>query len=173
MASKIILEQGVGDKAGKTGCGTVEGYVGYYNYGNINSYGAGDEIWKSGLEHAKKVGWTNPIVAVNELAYFIKESYIDRGQNTIYSTKYNFDDNGNLHHQYMTNFTGAYTEAKNVCDSYITGGLMDLPHTFVIPVYENMPEKLCQMPDESAYVNENDINARKREMNIAYDEESR
>ena len=171
LASKILLEQGGGDIAGKTGCGTVDGYVGYYNYGNINSYGKDDEIWKTGLEHAKEAGWTDPITSVEALARFIKEKYIDNGQKTIYSIKYNFDNNGILSHQYMTNFTGAYTEASKVSNCFKNYDLLDSQYFFVIPVYENMPDKPCQMPDGSAYLEEEYINGGIMHKEKDYDEE--
>ena len=72
---------------------------------------------------------------------------MNRGQDIVYLTKYNFDENGKPYHQYMTNFSGAYSEAQKNADKYRSENLMNEPYNFVIPVYENMPEKLCQMPD--------------------------
>ena len=158
LASKIMTEQGQGETASSTACGTVDGYLGLYNYGNVNSYGYGDQVWISGLEWAKASGWTTPEISVNALAEFLKENYINMGQNTVYLTKYNFDINGNPTHQYMTNFTGAYTEAQHVVDKYKSENLLNNPYTFAIPVYENMPEKLSQMPDEATYVDSSKIN---------------
>lgn len=159
LASKIILEQGIGASAGPTGCGMMKDYVGYYNYGNIQSYGKGDEIWRSGLEYAKEKEWTTPEKCIDALAEFIKNKYLDVGQNTIYRTKYNFDKDGNLYHQYMTNFTGAYTETKKISGDYKKMGLMEQSRRFIIPVYENMPDELSKMPGESKYIDDKDINS--------------
>lgn len=147
LASKIILEQGSNNTASNTARGDLEGYLGLYNYGNVNSYGFGEQIWKSGLESARENGWTTPEISVNALAEFLRENYMNRGQDIVYLTKYNFDANGKPYHQYMTNFSGAYSEAQKNADKYRSENLMNEPYNFVIPVYENMPEKLCQMPD--------------------------
>ena len=158
LASKIIMEQGAGDTASNTAKGTVEGYLGLYNYGNINSYGFGEQIWKSGLESARENGWTTPEISVNALAEFLRENYMNRGQDIVYRTKYNFDTNGNPCHQYMTNFSGAYSEAQKKADKYRSENLMNEPYNFVIPVYKNMPETLCQMPDDSKWLDVSKIN---------------
>ncbi|MBR2743766.1 MAG: hypothetical protein IKE01_00510 [Clostridia bacterium] len=169
LATKIMQEQGSGEQPGKTGRGTTEGYVGYYNYGNINSYGFDSDVWMSGLDFAKKEGWTNPTVSVRALADFVRDVYIDAGQNSIYETKYYISEKGNLK-QYMTNFSAAYNEARRLYKDMDYDEIID----FTIPVYENMPKELCRMPAEPSYMNKEYINSENDiEVEITYNEESK
>jgi len=74
---------------------------------------------------------------------FIGSSYIHLGQDTVYLQKFHVVSNngGELFwHQYMTNVLAPYSESKSIYNGYINTGLLNGSMSFVIPVYNNMPE---------------------------------
>ena len=76
------------------------GYYNFYNIGAYNSTAAGGAI-ANGLKYAKNgstnatlnsnslIPWTNRYRAIVGGAYIIGNSYISKGQNTIYLQKFN------------------------------------------------------------------------------------
>lgn len=79
------------------------------------------------------------------------------GQNTIYLQKFDVnDDRGNdlFWHQYMTNVLAPYSEAKSIYNGYQKSGLLETPMSFIIPVYDNMPNLATDSPN----INKNDFN---------------
>ena len=48
-------------------------------------------------------------------------------------------------HEYMTNVSGALDEGRLVRKAY--EDQEDLPVTFEIPVYNNMPDSKCKLPE--------------------------
>ena len=181
-ASAIITEQGIEDvPVAKTGKGTIEGYEGYYNYGNVGAYayaypGVGS-AGECGLIRAQKEGWTSPEVAIDGYIEHEVKSFSQNGKDTKYLRK--FDIKGNGAYVYMTSFAGAYNEAKLLYQ----GSNLDQVHVFKIPVFNNMPEKLCELPGKpgmimdninSEYeisIEQNQVNAENN--NYSHDEEER
>ncbi len=115
---------------------------GYYNYYSIGAYGANP--MENGVIYAKNKGWDNPVKAIVEGASFWGKEYILAKQNTPYLQKYNVNvetKNGLYTHQYMTDITCVYREALGMYDTYKSMKILDNDFTFIIPVYNNMPEE--------------------------------
>lgn len=155
--------------------GIVEGYKGLYNFYNI---GATDSVEvlgniKNGLKYALNgnnanestknkyiIPWNTKERAITGGAIFIGSSYINVGQNTIYLQKFDVNDEkgGSLFwHQYMTNVLAPYSEGKSVYKGYVNTGLLNGDMSFIIPVYNNMPDINIESPDilEKDYENDN------------------
>lgn len=153
LASRIRQEQGAGNAgpmiSGKwTGC---EGKLkGYYNYFNVNAYGATESlIFERGLTYASKHGWTDPEKAILGGANFLSKEYISCGQDTLYLQKFNVADRNNYYsHQYMTNVSASKTEAEEIREAYRDMGMLtkESKIKFKIPVYKNMPTTRAAMP---------------------------
>lgn len=158
LASRLVLEQGKNSTPGSTAKGTYSGYVGYYNFCNVNAWGSGTAaVMANAMSYAKNNGWSDPELSIKGGAKFIAKSYINVGQSTLYLQKYDVDNSdGKLYyHQYMGNVEAAATECKSVKSSYQSLGMLDNSFTFVIPAYENMPDTLCGSPDSTSIVTQN------------------
>lgn len=158
LASRLVLEQGKGSTPGATARGNYTGYVGLYNFCNVNAWGSGTEaVMKNAMTYAQDKGWTDPEASIKGGAKFIAKSYINVGQSTLYLQKYDVDNSdGKLYyHQYMGNVEAAATECKSVKNSYASLGMLDNSFTFVIPVYENMPDTVCGSPNSRSIVTQN------------------
>ena len=150
--------------------GKVEGFKGLYNFYNIGATSSSEPMGaiKNGLQYAKDgkgmsadkkakylIPWDTKEKAITGGAIFIGESYINVGQNTIYLQKFDVNDerNGTLFtHQYMTNVLAPYSESKSTYNGYKNGNILNSNLSFIIPVYENMPN----LPTESPNINPND-----------------
>lgn len=150
--------------------GTVEGFKGLYNFYNIGATSSSEPMGaiKNGLQYAKDgkgmssdkkakylIPWDNKEKAITGGAIFIGESYINVGQNTIYLQKFDVNDErkGTLFtHQYMTNVLAPYSEGKSTYNGYKNGNILNSNLSFLIPIYENMPE----LPTETPNINPND-----------------
>lgn len=150
--------------------GTVEGFRGYYNFYNIGATSSAEPMGaiKNGLQYAKDgrgaseekkakylIPWNTKERAITGGGIFIGESYINVGQNTIYLQKFDVNDDrsSNLFtHQYMTNVLAPYSEAKSTYNGYQNGNILNSNLSFIIPVYENMPD----IPIESPSINSED-----------------
>ncbi len=128
-------------------------YLGYYNYFNVGASGnSAADIIKNGLERAKSSGWTNPELAINGGAEFLKGGYIGNYQDTLYLQKYHVDSNSKYSlygHQYQQNVSAPYTESLDVYDAYEELGILESNFNFIIPVYENMPETISEKPGKN------------------------
>ena len=158
LASRLVLEQGKNSTPGATARGTYSGYVGWYNFCNVNAWGSGTAaVMKNAMTYAQNNGWSNPELSIKGGAKFIAKSYINVGQSTLYLQKYDVDNSdGKLYyHQYMGNVEAAATECKSVKSSYQSLGMLDNSFTFVIPAYENMPDTICGSPDSTSIVTQN------------------
>ncbi len=162
LASRILQEQGQGNSALISG--TYPRYEGYYNYFNIGATGTTDkQVIESGLEYAKgkwgkQLGDDPEQGAYNALwggANFVADSYIKKGQDTLYLQKFNVNPNAYYamySHQYMQNITAPTAEAKSTWNLYNSEKALENSFVFRIPVYENMPEQACPMPTASTNV---------------------
>ncbi len=84
--------------------------------------------------------WTDPYKAIYYGAKYIANGYLTY-QFTMYLQKYNVNaQSGSLYsHEYMTNVSGAASEGYHLYSGYSNAGLLNSPHTFYIPVFNNMP----------------------------------
>ena len=151
--------------------GLVEGFKGLYNFYNIGATSSSEPMGaiKNGLQYAKDgkgasqetknkylIPWNTKERAITGGAIFIGSSYINVGQNTIYLQKFHVSstNGGSLFwHQYMTNVLAPYSESKSIYNGYQKTGILDTSITFIIPVYNNMPE----IPTDSPSINSNDF----------------
>ena len=151
--------------------GKVVGYEGLYNFYNIGATSSSEPMGAiiNGLKYAKNgkgaseatkekylIPWNTKARAITGGAIFIGSSYINLGQNTIYLQKFHVNDTegGELFwHQYMTNVLAPYSESKLIYNGYEKSNLLDSPMSFIIPIYENMPE----LPSLSPAISESDF----------------
>lgn len=160
IRTKIIQE--VGSKGSNSITGKYEGYEGYYNFFNYGAYDAGNAIVNA-LEYAKKAGWDNQYTAIVEGAKLLANSYTNAGQNTAYFYKWDVVGNSILtsentqsfndksyffKHQYMTNVQDPKSQSKTLFNLYANAGILDENLNFVIPIYDNMPEKAVGLPSK-------------------------
>ena len=106
------------------------------------------------------IPWNTKERAITGGGIFIGSSYINIGQDTIYLQKFHVVDNrgGELFwHQYMTNVLAPYSESNIIYKGYVNSNLLDTDMTFVIPIYNNMPELPCKRPSilDKDYVQDN------------------
>ncbi len=145
--------------------GKVSGYEGLYNFYNIGATSSAEPLGaiKNGLQFAKDgkgasqttknkylIPWNNKDKAISGGGVFIGSSYIQVGQNTVYLQKFDVnDDRGSnlFSHQYMTNVLAPYQEAKSIYNGYQKNGILDLPISFIIPIYNNMPGLQSESPN--------------------------
>lgn len=144
---------------GDFNCGSYSG-SGIYNFFNIAAYGTCAAqrglAWASG-DNAKYgsifgtnypsaisyygLPWNTPEKAIMGGAQVLSEGYINVGQNTLYFQKFNTILGGSIYHQYMTNVRAPYSEAYTTHASYSTNDILSKPLTFIIPIYNNMPDQ--------------------------------
>ncbi len=133
---------------------------GYYNYFNINATGTGVfEIYEKAMKRAKtgtaamsdvwdSPSWDRRWKALYGGAYFLKNSYIDSYQSTIYLQKFNVDarSGSTFSKQYMQSIFGAMSEGRLLYQSLAAIDVLDENYSFLIPVYEKMPAEAASDP---------------------------
>ena len=167
LASRIIQEMGYSGESALSR-GDLTGWEGYYNYYNIGAYATtepggavingakyaqwgrdweGQEITET--EASYLLPWTSVEKAIKGGAVWIASGYIDRGQNTLYFQKFDVLDDGTekYNHQYAQNIQMAYSEGMRYYRSYDSIGMTDAGFEFIIPVYNNMPERYGSLPE--------------------------
>ena len=145
--------------------GKVSGYEGLYNFYNIGATSSAEPMGaiKNGLQFAKDgkgasqttknkylIPWNNKEKAISGGGIFIGSSYIQVGQNTVYLQKFDVnDDRGSnlFSHQYMTNVLAPYNEARSIYKGYQKNGILDLQISFIIPIFNNMPDIQYESPN--------------------------
>ena len=155
--------------------GTVEGFEGLYNFYNIGATSSSEPMGAiiNGLRYARDgkgaseqtktkylIPWNTKERAITGGGIFIGSSYIHVGQDTVYLQKFHVTSNsgGELFwHQYMTNVLAPYSESKLIYNGYVNTGLLDTSMSFIIPVYNNMPETPVESPNikESDFTTDN------------------
>ena len=155
--------------------GKVPGYEALYNFYNIGATSSSEPMGAiiNGLKYARDgnganaqtqtkylIPWNTKERAITGGGIFIGSSYINIGQDTIYLQKFHVVDNrgGDLFwHQYMTNVLAPYSESNIIYKGYVNSNLLDTDMTFVIPIYNNMPELPCKRPSilDKDYVQDN------------------
>lgn len=156
IVAKIIQEQGAGTSVLITGAKYkgIDGqtYSGYYNAFNINAFGnSKEEIYTKGLAYAKSQGWTSIEKSIEGGITTIANNYISYGQDTMYLQKFNVSSTKYSYytHQYMQNVLGAQSEGTILRKNLNNIGLIEEGYTFIIPLYEEMPEKACKVPSRT------------------------
>ncbi len=145
--------------------GNVEGFKGLYNFYNIGATSSSEPMGaiKNGLSYARDgngasndikskylIPWNTKERAITGGAIFIGSSYINLGQDTIYLQKFHVvsSNSGSLFwHQYMTNVLAPYSEAKTIYNGYSNTGILNNDISFIIPVYNNMPQNFTENPN--------------------------
>ena len=161
LAARIFKEGGSDSSYGPI-TGTYNGYLGniylygYYNFYNIGAY----SDWVQGLcfaaGHLYSDGscitanytsygrpWTTIKKGIIGGAEFISADYIKPGQNTLYFQKFNVKVAPYYTHQYMTNIMAPTQEAETMYKNLKSMNLLDKNYTFIIPVYNNLPENVA------------------------------
>ena len=151
--------------------GTVSGYEGLYNFYNIGATSDPNyaQVIRNGLQYAKDgkganqatkdkylIPWNTKERSITGGGIFIGSSYINVGQNSVYLQKFDVNDERSstlFWHQYMTNVLAPYSESKIVYTGYSNSGLLNSPLSFIIPVYNNMPN----MPQDSPNISPTDF----------------
>lgn len=155
------MKQEMGTTAGVNATGKSPNYPGIFNFFNVGSVdSAGGGAVNKGLAWAAISNgsygrpWNSANKAILGGAQFIGASYINRGQDTLYTQKFNVTYTANLYgHQYMSNVQAPSTEARSMYNAYRANGLISSALVFKIPVYVNMPEHAVPKPADSGSPN--------------------
>lgn len=127
--------------------GIYKGYYNFYNFGVSDSCVAEKGTTICGLEYALKKDWKGLNKAIEGGVRQIADSYIAKGQYSIYLQKFNVvptQSNRLYNHQYMTNIKAPSSEAKSIYNSYKENNNLETNFSFYIPIYNNM--------DDSSYI---------------------
>ena len=161
IVATIFQELGKSSTTPAAISGTYSGYEGYYNFYN---YGASDGSGATARAMAKAVemGWSDPETALVEGAKTVlANNYISAGQTTKYFYKFDvvgneilteedgektYDSSYFFSHQYMTNLRDPSSQAGSLYDMYVDADILDESLTFIIPVYDDMPEEAVSVP---------------------------
>lgn len=155
LASRCRNEQGV--NGAPQSLGTVKGYENYFNFFDIQAYATSTmTAAEMGCKYAKTTNptyllpWTNQYKSIAGGSIFLGTGYITKGQDTLYLQKFDMVDGGNglYYHQYMTCVFGQANEAISLKNAY-SQDILNSAMEFKIPVYNNMPDKLCPKPTSS------------------------
>lgn len=161
MAARVRQEQGVNGT--QMISGKYPGFEGLYNHYNVGASGNTQEKELiTGLTKAREMGWTTPMLSLTGGSAFLSNSYIRRGQDTLYLQKFDVDSSydGVCWHQYMQNIAAPESEALSTYRAYSNAGIVDSAFVFRIPVYRNMPSYACTKPgsEEKITLNVSTVN---------------
>ena len=138
---------------------------GYYNYFNVGATGNGlFKIYLNAMQYAKagtpdrasawggSPAWNTRWKSLYGGTYFLKTKYIDQYQSTVYLQKFNVDGRGEspFSRQYMTAVFGSLGEGRSLYQSFSVIDALDMPATFLIPIYADMPSRACADPAKGA-----------------------
>ena len=146
IVSRLIQEQG------KDGTRLSRGYeyngTVVYNPFNIAASGnSTSTILENAVEYAYSQGWDTLEKAILGGIDFLNTKYINKGQNTLYLQKFDIIKKDKLYtNQYMQNLIAPGSEAVMLQNQYEESDTLDLEFNFIIPLYENMPEEICEEP---------------------------
>ena len=131
---------------------------GYYNFYNIGAWQ--DSTTSSAVARGLAVAaeyvskgsflgtpWNTREKAIKYGAAFIANSYINKGQDTLYYQKFNVGPNSyysKYTNQYMTNVSAAASESLSTYQTYTANGIKNV--TFYIPIYNNLPTNFTALP---------------------------
>ena len=146
IVSRLIQEQG------KDGTRLSRGYeyngTVVYNPFNIAASGnSTSTILENAAEYAYSQGWDTLEKAILGGIDFLNTKYINKGQNTLYLQKFDIIKKDKLYtNQYMQNLIAPGSEAVMLQNQYEKSDTLDSEFNFIIPLYENMPEEICEEP---------------------------
>ena len=148
IATKIIQEQG--KKGGSTfKMKTTEDgeTVYYYNIFNIKATGSTrSAIISNALNWASKKGWNTIEKSLIGGIDFVANGYLSEGQDTMYFEKFDVIANSFYSHQYAQDVMYAQNQGERLRKILEGIDATEYAYTFVIPLYENMPNKACKRP---------------------------
>lgn len=150
LVAKMLTEHGKNGSTLSNGV-QVNGAT-YYNFFNIGAYGNDTpSIINNGANYAAQHGWNSKAASIIGGAEFVKASYVGKGQNTCYYQKFNVvnSESGLFSHQYAQNILAAENEGNKLRANYIINGQVTGNHTFIIPLYTNMPQTTSARPSTS------------------------
>lgn len=145
IASRLIQEQGRKGTTLSLGYEYKEKTV--YNPFNIRAIGnSKEEILENAANYAYENGWDTLEKALIGGVEFVKEGYINKGQNTLYLQKFDIvnKDEKLYQNQYMQNLLAPTSEASNMLEIYEISNTVDEKANFIIPLYENIPEEISE-----------------------------
>ena len=151
LATRIINELGRYNPSDIIS-GTVSGYEGYYNYYNISAVNGSNSATVNGLIYAMRTDastlrpWNTRFKAIAGGAIFIGRDYINKGQSTLYYEKFDIKE---FWHQYMTYIFAPKSESISASEAYTSSIKENTALVFTIPVYDNMPESVCELPEKN------------------------
>lgn len=146
IVSRLIQEQG------KDGTRLSRGYeyngTVVYNPFNIAASGnSTSTILENAAEYAYSQGWDTLEKAILGGIDFLNTKYINKGQNTLYLQKFDIIKKDKLYtNQYMQNLIAPGSETVMLQNQYEESDTLDSEFNFIIPLYENMPEEICEEP---------------------------
>ena len=152
VLARLFQEQGTQGSEIGTGMKGPDGKT-YYNPYNIGAV-TGNE-YETALATAMANGWDTMQKALEAGIVFLKEDWLENYQNTLYQNKFDIDTrNGSAlyTHQYMQNLSAAYSEGRTLRNIYADTNKLESEFTFIIPVYENMPQEPSPKPSNEGGV---------------------
>ncbi len=159
LCARLIQEKGRGVYNSATGQYELKdklasGRVGsdgkiYYNFFNIGANGSTTEaVLQNGTNEAQKEGWDSQYKAIMGGASKVANNYIKIGQDTVYFQKFSVVNPAYYYwKQYMQNLLAPVNEGYNMRKTYMENGILESDFVFRIPIYNNMPENICPMPE--------------------------
>ena len=158
IASRIRLEMGA--EGGICSFGNSSSYPGIYNFYNIGAFDSADgSAAVSGLSWAASEGsygrpWNSAAKSIVGGAQFLGASYINVGQDTLYTQKFNVTNTDSLFwHQYMSAVQAPAVECLTNYEAYRDNNLLGSTMVFKIPVYTDMPDQAVSKPSDSGNPN--------------------
>ncbi|MBE7356737.1 glucosaminidase domain-containing protein [Staphylococcus haemolyticus] len=115
LIAHALLESGNGTS------NFASGRYGMYNYFGIGAY---DNNPNNAIAFAKNRGWTTPAKAIIGGAKFVRQDYINKGQNTLYRMRWNPKNPAT--HQYATDIRWCEHQASTIYSYYKKIGLKGL-----------------------------------------------
>lgn len=123
----------------------------YYNYFNYQATGSNtQQIINSGGVYAKNHGWTTPYKSLLGGAQLFGKSYVNKGQDTYYTQKYDIVLANGYFHQYMQAILAPVSDGYNIKKAYANLDALDSPFVFKIPVYTDNAFTSTTNPKPSA-----------------------
>lgn len=132
---------------------SLDGFYNFYNIGAYNANGltpqaravayAAGYLEPNATTLSLGRPWDTPEKGIIGGAEFVVNSYVKKGQDTIYYQKFNVSSyrTNEIHsNQYMTNLMAPASEGLSMRNSYLNSGEIDLPFIFTIPVFKDMDD---------------------------------
>lgn len=132
---------------------------GVYNPLNVSASGkTSPSSVLAGARHARDRGWNSLEKGLMGGAEKLAREYLACYQDTLYLQKWNVDPRSrtpegksrNFWGQYMQSISAPVTESARLYEAYAAAGLLDLPLSFSVPVYEDLPVEPVPDPAEGA-----------------------